>query len=305
MTSLFFVYFKLRRKVSFAGQQDFSCKMKGELSAEKNEIALFNALHDEPLPKDTEIRKFRVANTIYMNFQNDISFNTGGKVLVFGEHQSTINENMPLRSLLYIGRAYEQIVPPRDRYKKKLVKLPTPEFYTFYNGKKAWGKEKELRLSDAYFVKDSEPGLELKVKVINIRSEEHHEILEKCQVLREYSEFMETVEKYRAKGEEASYQKAIQECIHRGILADYLMRKGSEVVNMLMTEYDYELDVEVQKEEAYESGVEAGEKTGIREGKQRVNELYSKLMQLGRQEDVLKAIEDEEYRENLFEEFGV
>ena len=67
--------------------------------------------------------------TIYMNFQNDISFDAGGKVIIFGEHQSTVNENMPLRSLLYIGRAYERLVPPRSRYKKKIVSLPIPEFY--------------------------------------------------------------------------------------------------------------------------------------------------------------------------------
>ena len=56
-------------------------------------------------------------------------------------------------------------------------------------GKEKWAKEKELCLSDAYIVKDNEPSLELKVKVINIRPEEHHEILEKCQVLKEYSQF--------------------------------------------------------------------------------------------------------------------
>ena len=68
-------------------------------SAEANEIALFNAIHDEPLPEGTKIRRFRVDNTIYMNFQNDISFDAGGKVIVFGEHQFTVNENMPLRGL--------------------------------------------------------------------------------------------------------------------------------------------------------------------------------------------------------------
>ena len=197
-------------------------------SAEANEIALFNAIHDKPLPEGTKIRRFRVDNTIYMNFQNDISFDAGGKVIIFGEHQSTVNENMPLRSLLYIGRAYERLVPPRSRYKKKIVFLPTPEFYTFYNGKEKWEKEKELRLSDAYIVKDGEPSLELKVKVINIRPEEHHEILEKCQVLKEYSQFMEIVQNYQISGEEEPYKKAIKECIEKGILADYLMRKISK-----------------------------------------------------------------------------
>ena len=237
-------------------------------SAEANEIALFNAIHDEPLPEGTKIRRFRVDNTIYMNFQNDISFDAGGKVIVFGEHQSTINENMPLRSLLYIGRAYERLVPPRSRYKKKIVPLPTPEFYTFYNGKEKWEKEKELRLSDAYIVKDGEPSLELKVKVINIRPEEHHEILEKCQVLKEYSQFMEIVQNYQISGEEEPYKKAIKECIEKGILADYLMRKGSEVVNMLLDEYDYETDIEVQREEAREEGRKQGREEGQKKGRE-------------------------------------
>ena len=203
-----------------------------------------------------------------MNFQNDISFDAGGKVIVFGEHQSTVNENMPLRSLLYIGRAYERLVPPRSRYKKKIVSLPIPEFYTFYNGKEKWEKEKELRLSDAYIVKDGEPSLELKVKVINIRPEEHHEILEKCQVLKEYSQFMEVVQNYQISGEEEPYNKAIKECIEKGILADYLMRKGSEVVNMLLDEYDYETDIEVQREEAREEGRKQGREEGQKKGRE-------------------------------------
>ena len=33
------------------------------------------------------------------------------------------------------------------------------------------------------------------------------------------------------------YKQAIEECIEKGILADYLKRKGSEVVNMLTAKY--------------------------------------------------------------------
>ena len=89
-------------------------------SAEANEIALFNAIHDEPLPEGTKIRKFRVDNTIYMNFQNDISFfDAGGKVIVFGEHQSTVNENMPLQVCCTSGVHMKDLLPPRSRYKKK------------------------------------------------------------------------------------------------------------------------------------------------------------------------------------------
>ena len=283
-------------------------------SAEENEIALFNAIHDQPLPDGTKIRKFRVDNTIYMNFQNDISFDAGGKVIVFGEHQSTINENMPLRSLLYIGRAYERIVPPRSRYKKKLVPLPTPEFYTFYNGKEKWQKEQELRLSDAYIVKENEASLELKVKVINIRPEEHHEILEKCQVLKEYSQFMDTVQSYQLSGADEPYKKAIKECIEKGILADYLRRKGGEVINMLLDEYDYETDIEVQREEAYQIGEQAGLNKGREEGRkegrkegtlQKICSLIQKKLEKGKTiSEIADDLEDtEENISHLIEEF--
>lgn len=65
-------------------------------SAEVNDIALYNALHDEKLPEGTEVQKIKAENILYMNFKNDISFGIEGRVMVFGEHQSTVNENMPL-----------------------------------------------------------------------------------------------------------------------------------------------------------------------------------------------------------------
>ena len=253
-------------------------------SAEENDIALYNALHEEPLPKGTKIQKIRVENVLYMNFQNDISFGVEGKVMVFGEHQSSINENMPLRNLMYVGRAYEQVVPVRDRYKKKMLKLPKPEFYTFYNGKEAWEKEKILRLSDAFVLQEDDPMLELTVKVININQKENHEILQKCSILREYSEFVELVRKYKETGEKDPYRQAIMECIEKGILKGYLERKSSEVVNMLVAEYDYDLDIEVQREEAYEEGMEKGIEKGIETGtvqgrQEKMRELIQKKLE--------------------------
>ena len=67
---------------------------------------------------------------------------------------------------------------------------------------------------------------------------------------------IETIRKYQDAGDENSYEMAIKECIERGILTEYLKKKGSEVINMLKAEYDYEMDIEVQREEAYEEGKE-------------------------------------------------
>ena len=235
-------------------------------TAEENDIALYNALHDEPLPPGTKVEKIRVHNELYMNFKNDVSFGIGGKLLVFAEHQSKVNENMPLRSLLYLGRAYEQLVPVRKRYRKRRVPIPKPEVYTFYNGKEKWEKEKILKLSDAFIMKDPNPAVELKVKVININPDQNHEVLDRCKVLKEYSIFMDTIRKYQESGDEEPYRKAIEECIEKNVLADYLRKKGSEVVNMLMSEYNYEDDIAEQREEAYEEGKKAGRELGKMEG---------------------------------------
>ena len=245
-------------------------------SAERNQISLYNALHEKPLPDGTKIMPLRVENIIYMNLQNDFSYEVDGKIIVIGEHQATINFNMPLRSLMYIGRIYEQLVPVRDRYKKGQVMLPKPEFYTFYNGTEPMEKECVLKLSNAFKVQDGKAPLELEVKVININPEAQHELLEKCQVMKEYGIFIDTIRKYQTEGIENPYELAIKECIKKGILADYLRKKGSEVINMLQAEYDYELDIEVQREEAYEDGLRAGEQIGRQNG---INEGMQKGMQ--------------------------
>ena len=160
-----------------------------------------------------------------MNLQNDFSYEADGKVIVIGEHQATINFNMSLRSLMYIGRIYEQLVPVRERYKKGQVMLPKPEFYTFYNGTEPMEKECVLKLSNAFKVQDGKAPLELEVKVININPEAQHELLEKCQVMKEYGIFIDTIRKYQTEGSENAYELAIRECIKKGILADYLRKK--------------------------------------------------------------------------------
>ena len=222
-------------------------------TAKKNLLSLYNALHDTNYKDETIIRKVKIDDVLYKNFKNDISCEVNGQVLVFGEHMSTINRNMPLRCLMYVGRAYEQLVDSKARYRTTLVKIPTPEFYVFYNGEKEQPLERVLSLSDAFMNPARENSVELKVKVININSDKAHGILDKCGILREYSQFISMVRKYSE--EESAIKKAIKECIEKGILADYLKRKGSEVENMLIAEYSYEEDMQVKLQEGIWQGI--------------------------------------------------
>ena len=52
------------------------------------------------------------------------------------------------------------------------------------------------------------------------------------------------------------YEKALREAISKGILVDYLTRKGTAVINMFTDEYDYDLDMQVKAEEAFEKATQ-------------------------------------------------
>ena len=248
-----------------------------DVTAKRNLLSLYNALHDTDYQDEEIVHKIKIEEVLYKNFKNDISFEVNGQVLVFGEHQSTVNPNMPLRCLLYVGRAYEQLVDKKARYRTMLVKIPTPEFYTFYNGRQEQPLEQVLSLTDAFMNPAEEISVELKVKVININSDKAHGLLDKCGILREYSEFINTVRKYSQ--EEDAIKKAIKECIEKGILAEYLERKGSEVMNMLIAEYSYEEDIQVKQQEAKQQGILEGMQKGLQKGKQEGIFLTGRIFQ--------------------------
>ena len=142
-----------------------------------------------------------------------------------------------------------------------------------YIGKEEYPLEQTLRLSDAFIEQPESPSLELITRVININYDKRHQILEECRVLGEYSHFVEIV---REQGNDKSrLEKTVKECIRQNILKDYLERKSSEVVNMLMVEYDYDTDIKVQRKEAMEEGIQQGiEKNTLDSIKKVMNSLH-------------------------------
>ena len=226
--------------------------------AKENFLSLYNALHGTNLPMSCPVENIRLDNVMYMNIINDVSCLVDGKIIVLAEHQSTINENMPLRFLEYIARLYEKLQAPTDRYLRKLSKIPTPEFYVFYNGKEDYPETTVLRLSNAFIVKPEQMPLELEVKVFNINKNKAADVLSRCKTLDEYSLFVEEVRIQTQLDPENGFTNAVKICIEKGILKEYLQRKSREVINMLVAEYDYDTDIAVQREESLRIGIEQG-----------------------------------------------
>ena len=121
--------------------------------AKDNFLSLYNALHGTHLDSSVPLQSLRLDQIIYMTFYNDVSYLIDNKMIVLAEHQSTINPNMPIRCLEYVVRLYERLLDAQERYARKLVPIPTPEFYVFYNGIEEYPNETELRLSDSFISK--------------------------------------------------------------------------------------------------------------------------------------------------------
>ena len=225
----------------------------------KNFLELYNGLSgsDYRLEEVTLERKI-IEQSLYKTYNNDVSWEIDGKLIVLVEHQSTINENMPFRCLEYVTRIYEGIFPQKKRYAENVFKIPNPDFYVVYVGKKDLPQEQELRLSDAFYKKDSS-SLELIVKVRNCTNSQMLPIAKDCDILKQYCQFIEIVERtFNKRFPKRSFKKAIDTAISQGILSDYLDRKSREVTNMLCAKYDYKMDIAVKQEEAFERGVNKG-----------------------------------------------
>ena len=227
-------------------------------TGKENFLALYNALSGNVFKlEEVSLERKVIERSLYKTFNNDVSWEINGKLIVLVEHQSTVNENMPFRCLEYVTRIYEGIVPIKERYAEKVYKIPNPDFYVVYIGKKELPLEQDLRLSNAFYEKDGSK-LELVVKVKNCSDSKLLPLAGNCDILKQYCQFIEIVEQnYNRVFPKRSFKKAIEIAMEQGILTDYLDRKSREVINMLCAKYDYKMDIAVKKEEAFQDGQEA------------------------------------------------
>ena len=232
-------------------------------------IEAYNAITGANYPKTAKVEFNTLSNVLINSLQNDISFTIEGRYVVLIEHQSTVNENMPLRLLLYMAHIYESIVPHERLYRKKAFPIPTPQFIVIYNGTVPYPEQKTLRLSDAFIARDGGFALDLSVTVYNIAKGQNAEILKKSKALADYATFISIVNEYRKDGLslDEAVKKAIHKCAEDGIMETYLDLRGSEVRNMLLTEWNMDDALKYAKVEGKEEGLAEGEAKGLAEGK--------------------------------------
>ena len=273
---------KVRGRARRNHKDSLFCRL---FSEKENALSLYNALTGSSCTDADGLEIITLEDAVYLSQKNDCAVCVQSSIALF-EQQSTWNPNMPLRGLLYFAAEYAGWIARnrRDVYASTLVKIPAPSYYVLYNGTAERAEKEELRLSDA-FEKPAE-GYEWTAHVVNVNAGHNAEILSRCELLGEYSEFVEDIRLEQRKGLtlSAAVDVAVGTCIGRGgKLAEFMRKHKAEVNAMYLFGVDFEkIHWEAVKEKAREEGRKEGHEEGRKEGvttglEKSLRKLMSKL----------------------------
>ncbi len=249
-------------------RREYKDRLFIKLFHDKRELLrLYNALNGTAYEDAEDLVITTIDDVVYMGMKNDCSFIIGSYLNLY-EHQSTYNPNMPLRALLYLARIYESYIKRHqlNLYGSKQIMLPTPRCVVFYNGTDKQPEIRELHLRDAFEKDDS--CLEFTVTMYNINIGFNQELMRQCSTLEGYAILVGKVREYCGAGIEAqaAVDKACVYCIEHDILREFLEKNRSEVMRVLLTEWNPKKQREMDIRDAREAGRAEGLTVGHAEG---------------------------------------
>jgi hypothetical protein len=231
-------------------------------------LQLYNALNGTDYQDAEQLEVVTIENAVYVVMKNDLAFMIAGTLNLY-EHQSTYNPNMPVRFLIYLAEEYQKIVEQEKHslYGRRKIMLPTPQCVVLYNGEEDMPEECTLCLSDSFGNRKEQSDVELKVRMLNINYGHNQALMDKCRMLEEYAEFIAISRQYASEGKDMqeAMNTAVEYCIDHGILSGLLRQNRTEVLGMLLEEFDVEKYERTLRSEGREDGFREGREDGVRE----------------------------------------
>ena len=172
------------------------------------------------------------------------------------------------------SRVYEKSIANKNIYSTKKLSIPQPAFFVLYNGTAPYPDKATLKLSDLFMsteplgIEQGKPVLELEVTVLNINEGKNESIIQNCGLLAQYSTFIAKVRECLKDGSilQEAIKKAVIYCREHDILKEPLEKQASEVLNMLMTEWNLDDAKEVWFDEGREKEREEIARNAFAEG---------------------------------------
>ena len=262
------------------------------LEDKKNALLLYNALNDSNYTNPDDVEICTLERGISLTVRNDASFVIDSSLNIY-EHQSTVCPNMPLRSLIYVANHLEKRIKLQrlNLFGHTLVKIPTPKFIVFYNGKENQPEKYEYKLSDCFEKETDYPQLELKCIVYNINKGNNAELLNRCGFLKDYMIFIDYVRYYYDKDNmnlADAIEHAINRCIDEDVLKEFLINRREEVAKVTNLDFTFERQIELEREEAENKGLLRGREEGMSLGRK------AGLLE-GKEAEIFKSVQDGDY----------
>ncbi len=232
------------------------CMLFGSEEYKENILSLYNALRGTEHEDVDDIVIYTIDDVIYIGMKNDVSVMLDSYLSLW-EQQSTFNPNMPLRGMMYFGKMYDRYITENklNIYGKKLIPIPTPTYTVFYNGAAEQPSCVKLRLTNSFMHPDESGEFEWTATMINLNEGKNDALLKSCRPLQEYMILIGLIRKCSETMElEEAVDVAVEQCIERGVLKEFLLKHKAEVKEMCLTEFDEQAFVEGIREEGYEEG---------------------------------------------------
>ena len=226
-------------------------------------LQLYRALHPEDTETtEDELKDITIKNILVDSCYNDLGFTVGDKIMILTEAQTTWTMNIIIRALMYLVQSYHEYFEHRNDnlYGSKKVKLPKPELYVIFTGKRI-SKPEYISLSEEFF-SGEECAIDVKVKM-TYDGKDNDIISQYVAFTKVYDEQVKLYGRTRE-----AVTNTINICKDRDVLKEYLSSREKEVVDMMMTLFDEEqvmrAYVESEKKEAAEkAAAEAAKKAAV------------------------------------------
>ena len=286
----------------------------------KYTLDLYRSLHPEDTTTtEDDIKIITIKNILVTGMFNDLSFLIGQKMMIFAEAQSTFSVKLAIRLFLYyaeslreyindmeidlysesdiLGYRTKRIVDDKVIKSDPIFNLPTPEFYVIYTGDK---KDVPDTIDFASLYLPSSDGTKkvtLSVKIIKSSSRDGDYV-------GQYFRFCKAANEMRKKYNHnlnLAVKKLTEYCLLNNILADFVKKHKNEVYTMMDTLFNQEHVTEIHEKNL----VWEGYNNGFTEGENKLGTLINSLINAGRNDEIEKAASDAEYRQKLYDEFGI
>ncbi len=209
---------------------------KGLFSDPENLLDLYRCLHPEDKKTRAEDIQTVTLDSVFVaqHLYNDLGFRIGQHLIVLVEAQSSWSPNIVFRAAYYLMQTYwNKCLPDRHQiYENALLRLPRPELYMIYTGRKGRHPD-HLSLKSLFFdakkcdVESQPCDLDATIHILYDKTSKG--------VTQEYIIFCQVLEQqFRIHGRN---MKAVEEAIHicqdKNILKAYLETRKAELMDFM------------------------------------------------------------------------